>query len=137
MVVTCEFGELADEMIQDQLIEKTNSSCIGERLLLVMELTLQKAITMAGQIESAMVEAQIIGQDTASDIQSIHPVQTQDSQSSKRPFRLAVRGTSDERHQPAQGKTCCRCGSLNHTANYHGCPGKDAQCNSCKKRGHC
>ena len=83
-----------------------------------------------------MVEAQIIGQGTASDIQAMHPVQTQDSQSSKRPFRLAVRGMSDERSQPAQRKTCYRCGSVNHTANYDGCPAKDAQGNSCRERGH-
>ena len=85
-----------------------------------MELTLQKALTMARQIESAMAEAQIIGQGTASYIQAVHPVQTQDSQSSKRPLGLAVRGTSDERSPPTQRKTCYRCGSVNQTANYYG-----------------
>ena len=44
-----------------------------------------------------------------------------------------MRGTSDERPQLAQGKTCSGCGSVNHTASYYGCPAKDAQCNSCKK----
>ena len=86
MVVTWEFGELADEMIRDQLIEKTNSPRIRELLLLEMELALQKALTMAIQIESAIAGAQIIGQGIAHDIKAIHPVQTQDSQSSKRPF---------------------------------------------------
>ena len=96
MVITCEFGEMAEKMIQDQLFEKTNSSRIREHLLLETELTSQKAVTRARQIESAMAEAQIIGQGTASDIQAIHLVQTQNSQSSKRPLRLAVRGMSDE-----------------------------------------
>ena len=91
---------------------------------------------MARQIVSAMAEAQIIGQGTASDIQAIYPVQTQDLQSSKRPFTLAVRGTSDERSQKAQGKTCWRCGSVNHTADYNGCPAKDTWCNSCKNGWH-
>ena len=86
MVVTWEFGELADEMIRDHLVEKMNSPRNRESLLLEMELMLQKAITMARQIESAMAEAQIIGQGIAHDIKAIHPVQTQDSQSSKRPF---------------------------------------------------
>ena len=78
MVVTCKFGELADKMIHDQLVEKANSPRNRERLLLEIALTLRltKAITMARQIESAMVEAQIIGQGTASDIQAIHAVQT-------------------------------------------------------------
>ena len=111
MVITCEFGELADKMIQDQLFEKTNSSRIREHLLLETELTSQKAVTRARQIEFAMAEAQIIGQGTASDIQAKHPVQTQDSQSSKRPLRLTGRGMSDEQSQPGQRKTCYRCGS--------------------------
>ena len=38
MVITCEFGELADKMIRNQLIEKTDSPHIRERLLLEMEL---------------------------------------------------------------------------------------------------
>ena len=46
MVITCEFGELADEMIQDQLVEKTNPPCIRECLLQETELTSQKDITM-------------------------------------------------------------------------------------------
>ncbi|KAF7652085.1 hypothetical protein LDENG_00102040 [Lucifuga dentata] len=44
-------------MIQDQLIEKTNSLRIRERLLLEVPLTLTKAMTMARQIEPAVAEA--------------------------------------------------------------------------------
>ena len=61
MLVTCEFGEPADKMIRDRLVERTNSPRMRRRLLLQMELTLQKVRTMARQIDSAMAEAQIIG----------------------------------------------------------------------------
>ncbi|KAL7856478.1 hypothetical protein SRHO_G00153770 [Serrasalmus rhombeus] len=57
LLVHCDFGTLADDMIRDQLVEKTCNSRIRERLLLETDLTLQKAITIAGQMESAATEA--------------------------------------------------------------------------------
>lgn len=38
--------------------------------------------------------------------------------------------------QTIQGKTCYRCGCAQHTANFKGCPAKEALCNGCKKKGH-
>lgn len=35
-----------------------------------------------------------------------------------------------------QGKTCYRCGSKQHMANFQKCPAKNAICNACKKKGH-
>lgn len=55
--MNCDFGPLADDMIRDQLIEKTPSTRIRERVLLETDLTLQKAITIACQIEMAVAEA--------------------------------------------------------------------------------
>ncbi len=48
---------LADDMIRDQIVEKRYTSRIRERLLLETDLTLQKAIPIAGQIESAVAKA--------------------------------------------------------------------------------
>ncbi|XP_061103089.1 uncharacterized protein LOC133131697 isoform X1 [Conger conger] len=58
LVSTCELGTVADDMIRDQLVEKTNSSRIRESLLLESELTLQKAITLASHIETVLADAQ-------------------------------------------------------------------------------
>uniref|UniRef100_A0A8C1RTY5 Uncharacterized protein n=1 Tax=Cyprinus carpio TaxID=7962 RepID=A0A8C1RTY5_CYPCA len=57
LAATCEFGAMEDEMIRDQLVEKTNSSRIRERLLLEVPLDLKKAVTVARQIETATAEA--------------------------------------------------------------------------------
>uniref|UniRef100_A0A8C1KE11 Uncharacterized protein n=1 Tax=Cyprinus carpio TaxID=7962 RepID=A0A8C1KE11_CYPCA len=43
LAATCEFGAMEEEMICDQMVEKTNSSRIRERLLLEVPLDLKKA----------------------------------------------------------------------------------------------
>lgn len=57
LVTTCQFGTMEEEMIRDQIMEKTNSTRIRECLLLEVLLTLNKALTIARQIETAVTEA--------------------------------------------------------------------------------
>lgn len=66
LLVNCDFGALMGDMIRDQIIEKTCTPHIQERLLLEMDLTLQKAITITGQIESAVAEAKALERTEAS-----------------------------------------------------------------------
>ncbi|KAI0238688.1 hypothetical protein LSAT2_010572, partial [Lamellibrachia satsuma] len=47
----CNFGQLSDELIRDQLIEKTNNPRVRERLIMEPDtLTLEKAITLMSRI---------------------------------------------------------------------------------------
>ena len=46
---TCDFGTFMDQMIRDQIVEKTNSPKVRERLLMEKDLTLQKASTCSRQ----------------------------------------------------------------------------------------
>ena len=55
--INCAFGDMLDEFIRDQLVEKTNSERIRERLLTEPALTLQSAVTIARQMESAVRDA--------------------------------------------------------------------------------
>ncbi len=57
MVSFCAFGDKEEEMLLDQIVEKVHSSRIRERLLLEADLTLDKAIQIANQLESAMANA--------------------------------------------------------------------------------
>ncbi|RXN28336.1 hypothetical protein ROHU_000819 [Labeo rohita] len=57
LAATCKFGAMENEMIRNQLVEKTNSARIRERLLLEVPLDLKKAVTIARHIETATVEA--------------------------------------------------------------------------------
>ncbi len=50
----CKFGALRDKLIRDQLIEKTNSARVREKLLMEDDrLALDKTLTLALQIEEA------------------------------------------------------------------------------------
>ena len=54
LAVTCNFGAMRDEMIRDQLVEKTISDKICEKLFIEENLTLARAIQVATHIEEAM-----------------------------------------------------------------------------------
>ena len=57
----CNFGSLHEEMIRDQLIERISTNWIRERLLLEPDtLTVHRAIQLALQVESAMLEARTL-----------------------------------------------------------------------------
>lgn len=63
LAATCEFGESADDMLRDQLVEHVANPCIRERLLLKEKLTLLEAITIATQVESATEQAKAMTGD--------------------------------------------------------------------------
>ncbi|KAF7651387.1 hypothetical protein LDENG_00111640 [Lucifuga dentata] len=131
-ITTCEFGTIEEEMIQDQLVEKTNSSRIRECLLLEVPLTLTTALTIAQRIETAVAEAKAMC--TGAVDSTVHTVQSKGPQQDGK-FKKGQRKPHSPT-QATQGKTCYRCGSTQHTANFHGCPAKEASCNACKKKGH-
>lgn len=53
-------------------VEGTDVPQLCEQLLLEPELTLQKAIVISSQIETAMEEAEIIAQETIDHVQAVH-----------------------------------------------------------------
>ncbi|KAL7879761.1 hypothetical protein SRHO_G00020150 [Serrasalmus rhombeus] len=125
LLVHCDVGTLADDMIRDQLVEKTCNSRIRERLLLETDLTLQKAITIAGQMESAATEAKAMTCPGDVVVKAVHArsyVSTKPRRSSQ--FEVTQKQTASNFHRTAQNKTCYRCGSLSHLANYPKCPAK-------------
>ncbi|KAJ8364836.1 hypothetical protein SKAU_G00136670 [Synaphobranchus kaupii] len=78
LVTTCQFGTMEEEMIRDQLVEKTNSARIRERLLMEVPLTLSKATTIARQIETAVTEAKAMCKGAADS--AVHAVHEQGPQ---------------------------------------------------------
>uniref|UniRef100_A0A5S6QQR1 Reverse transcriptase domain-containing protein n=1 Tax=Trichuris muris TaxID=70415 RepID=A0A5S6QQR1_TRIMR len=57
LAATCAFGTLEDELVRDQLIGGTSSAAIREKLLAIDDLTLEQAITITRQMETAKKEA--------------------------------------------------------------------------------
>ncbi|CAM4476884.1 unnamed protein product [Lepidochelys kempii] len=136
LIVICDFGNMADEMIRDQLIEKTTMLHVRERLLLEPQLTLEKAITIGTQIESATAEAKIMSMNKGGTVPAVTllqksslPLQTHNCKrkTNEKPSNQQIQNTV---------KACFCCGSPQHLANYTGCLVKVAQCNHCKKIGY-
>ena len=58
---TCKFGGLKDELIRDQLIKKTSTPRIRERLLMENDdLTLEKAVTVVQNVEAALLDSKTL-----------------------------------------------------------------------------
>ncbi len=130
LVVTCEFGACADEMIRNQLVENVLSPRIRERLLLETDLTLDRAVTIANQIESASDQAKSISnfRQITAPIQAVqHVVKRRRGKPSHAPLNSVHVG---------KRKACFRCGSETHLADAANCPAATATCRKCKKTGH-
>uniref|UniRef100_A0A669EBE5 Retrotransposon gag domain-containing protein n=1 Tax=Oreochromis niloticus TaxID=8128 RepID=A0A669EBE5_ORENI len=54
LVKQCKFGAMENEMLRDQLVEKTNNARIRERLLMEEDLTLDRALEIARRTEAAI-----------------------------------------------------------------------------------
>ncbi|XP_077862849.1 uncharacterized protein LOC144344984 [Saccoglossus kowalevskii] len=140
----CNFGTLTDEMIRDQLIEKTHTPRIRERLLMEPDtLTLHKATTLAEQIENALSDSHVI----ASDTMSLEPnpvkvkleVKPKIQGINKRQYnRNRTQNNYRNRNRATQNKLsgCRNCGSNNHDTRHSDCPANRQECRNCHKIGH-
>ncbi len=87
------------DMIRDQIVEKTCTPRIWERLLLETDLTLRKAITITGQIESAVAKAM---ERTETSVKVVHT------------GTFSHQMPSNESQKKMDAKTCFRCGTTSH-----------------------
>ncbi|KAJ8034400.1 hypothetical protein HOLleu_21220 [Holothuria leucospilota] len=123
---TCDFGPMTDEMIRDQIIEKTATPRVRERLLMEKDLKLNGAIETAKCIENAMKEAKAIGNSLTKETLE------QDV------YRLTSRGNKPNvtKTGTKTKRVCYRCGSTQHIASDPNCKARDKKCRNCKKIGH-
>lgn len=106
LAATCEFGAMEEEMIRNQLVEKTNSNRIRERLLLEVDLTLKKAVTIASQIETAVAEANVMSKLADGTVQVIQQSHHQHNRSGRETGKNAqtLRGATRCTHLHSKGK---------------------------------
>ena len=115
--LTCEFGDMRDEFIRDQLVEKTNCGRIRERLLTEPKLTLQSAMTIARQMESASRENRAL--DASGSADSVNAVKFRSKQQ-KRPRSTTSKKrqtnpkSTQEQKTVSTNNACYRCGDKRH-----------------------
>lgn len=129
LVKTCIFGTTENEMLRDQIVEKTCMSHIRERLLLEPELTLDKALTLARNIETAMADAKTFTNGETEHVNSLY------RQGNKTSGNQTLKDQKEEKQSDAN-QQCYRCGSPSHLANDQSCPAKNGKCKTSGKIGH-
>lgn len=130
LVKTCNFSTMENEMLRDQIVEKTCVPRIRERLLLESELTLDKALTLARRIEIAVADAKTF---TESGTKLVSAVYRQGNKKAGNP-KDKYKHKGGKRNDASQ--QCYRCGSADHLANDQSCPAKEGTCKTCGKIGH-
>ena len=66
LAASCQYGAFEEDMIRDQLVEKTNNKKVQESLLSNTDLTLSKALDIASRIESTTSSMEQMSLHTAS-----------------------------------------------------------------------
>ena len=141
LAINCEFGKFADEFIRDQLVEKTPSERIRERLLIEPALTLQTALTITRQMESAARDARVIdsASATASTTEPVHAVGRAPIPKVQQQKHRKKRNSASKQQNvstPSNFTACYRCGKKSHKANDESCKAREAKCNTCGIKGH-
>ncbi|XP_016356219.1 uncharacterized protein LOC107699481 [Sinocyclocheilus anshuiensis] len=127
LVEPCKFGALRDELIRDQLIEKTNSARVRERLLMEnYKLILDKALTQELQIEEATWCAAKIAETNAAktDVTSVPANTVMDEEF--QPAGAIIQQTQPQSSQ--QRRRCGNCGSIRHANRSPDCPAISQKC---------
>ncbi|UYV77599.1 hypothetical protein LAZ67_15001677 [Cordylochernes scorpioides] len=114
----CSYGELKEELIRDTLVVGVRNLALSEKLQLIPDLTMDKAIEIAKQTEAQNKGnfSKIKGSNLKHDESSIPD-------------------NSKAWYQAEGAKACTRCGSPKFHKFEH-CPAFNATCRRCSKKGH-
>ncbi|XP_053739631.1 uncharacterized protein K02A2.6-like [Synchiropus splendidus] len=127
---------MEDELIRDQLIANVQLSAVKDKLLLEEELTLEKALAIACQVEAAVENASLLSSANTSLSASVQAVGATSSRFRGKRGVRPVKGPSRASVKHTNERQCYRCGSAKHLANDKSCPATKVKCNSCGKMGH-
>uniref|UniRef100_A0A1I8HEZ0 CCHC-type domain-containing protein n=1 Tax=Macrostomum lignano TaxID=282301 RepID=A0A1I8HEZ0_9PLAT len=116
----CQFGELRQSLIRDQIVACCRSESLRKRLLNVPNISLPDALQLARTNEAASQQAAIMERSAAGPAEEVHAARD------KRPTRRPPASPADKclrcgepGHRTcnrAQGKRCSNCGKLHHLA---------------------
>ncbi|KAJ8007735.1 hypothetical protein DPEC_G00097290 [Dallia pectoralis] len=125
---------MRDELIRDQLIEKTSNPRVQEELLLKdATLSLEDALTLALQVEAATQCAAKIAENKSHTAVIEQPVQQLSSSDNLAdPAAKQVARPQQTRQQ----RRCGNCGSIRHATRAQDCPARGQTCRRCQKFNH-
>ncbi|XP_036329901.1 uncharacterized protein K02A2.6-like [Rhagoletis pomonella] len=123
----CNYGTLREEMIRDKIVVGVRDRKLSEKLQLVTDLTLEKAVAEVRQ-HQAVRKQQI---ELTS---SIHKLTTASSVSNYKSVKQ--RNSTENKKQSQSNNRCMWCGSHTVHVKQINCPAKGKKCNKCNKFNH-
>lgn len=132
MAENCNYGLLKDELIRDRIVVGIADKKLSEKLQLLDDLTLDKAIRSVTQAEEIKKQTDSLGQNQVNKItamKSFKPVRT-----GNRADVMKSKNNIKTRQDSSKEKKCFWCGGNIHERRE--CPAKNAVCHSCSNKGH-
>ncbi|KAJ1106322.1 hypothetical protein NDU88_003723 [Pleurodeles waltl] len=125
----CEFAEMTDTYIRDQVVFYCHSKKVQELLLSCRNPSLKEVIAIAKAVERSMVSSKELA--STSQASNVFYVQDRHKHAPKTPDRAA-----SDRGGGRRPLACFRCGSRDHLADSRTCPALYKSCSKCRKMGH-
>ncbi|KAJ1194973.1 hypothetical protein NDU88_004257 [Pleurodeles waltl] len=125
----CEFAEMTDTYIRDQVVFYCHSKKVQERLLSCRNPSLKEVVAIAMAVERSMVSSKELA--STSQASNVFYVQDRHKNAPKTPDRAA-----SDRGGGRRPLACFRCGSRDHLADSRTCPALYKSCSKCRKMGH-
>ncbi|KAJ1089440.1 hypothetical protein NDU88_002591 [Pleurodeles waltl] len=125
----CEFAEMTDTYIRDQVVFYCHSKKVQERLLSCRNPSLKEVMAIAKAVERSMMSSKELASN--SQASNVFYVQDRHKHAPKTPDRAA-----SDRGGGRRPLVCFRCGSRDHLADSRTCPALYKSCSKCRKVGH-
>ncbi|KAJ1153024.1 hypothetical protein NDU88_005791 [Pleurodeles waltl] len=125
----CEFAEMTDTYIRDQVVFYCHSKKVQEWLLSCRNPSLKEVVAIAKAVERSMVSSKELA--STSQASNVFYVQDRHKNASKTPDRAA-----SDRGGGRRPLACFRCGSRDHLPDSRTCPALYKSCSKCRKVGH-
>lgn len=122
----CEFGDLKDSLVLDQVVIGVLSDKLREKLLCEDDLKLDKAVNMCKASEMSSQQIKDLQKEDLSSILSVKHSSRSSSQTSTKTNKSHAKFEEEEFH-------CWRC---DRTHGKRACPAFNKVCNNCKNKGH-
>ncbi|CAL9695394.1 unnamed protein product [Knipowitschia caucasica] len=134
---TCDFGRVKEENIRDRLVIGILDKEMSEKLQMISDLTLSKAVELVRQSEQVKQHVSEQGASASANLSEVAS-KRQPHRDKQRYSESHVNNAHNVRAKVKQyqnkGNKCTRCGRV-HPKNDK-CPARNAECRACKKLGH-
>jgi RNase H-like domain found in reverse transcriptase/Reverse transcriptase (RNA-dependent DNA polymerase)/Integrase zinc binding domain len=137
----CEFGELTDSLLRDRLIGGIIDTGMRERLLKDHGMTLDKAVNLLRANESSKIQTKVMSGTEYKTVDAINRYRPKQNTGNNAP-RSQQNSSNKQNQVPKQSRpnlearqdnACSRCGSRH---NYRECPAYGRTCHKCGRLNH-